>query len=803
MLRDLTYSLRLFRRNLAFTATVIFTLALGMGATTAVFTVVNGVLFRPLPYPQPDRLVSISIRLQGERESNPFSYVRDFAAWRQYNRTLSQLAGYLRLYANFAGHGETEWVAACHVTASLFPMLGAHPVLGRVFRRGEDRPGAPPVAILDNAFWKRRLGGDPSVIGKSIVLDNQTYTVVGVLPPGFLVPDRYAGRTGYDVWLPFVISDAGQSKEILLQAIGRLAPGVTLAAARGDLETLMHTQWRRGPKREAVVVPWHDRITGGARRSLLVFLGAVACVLLIVCVNVANLLLSRAAAREKEVAVRCALGARRTRVIRQFLVESTLLGLMGGMLGLVFAWWLKDLLLLWIQPQMPALAPIAFDYRVLLFAVALGLLTGVIFGLAPAWTASGIELHDALKESGRGVGEGHASSRFGSLLAVVEIALATLLVSAAGLLLNSFVRLSTQDLGFRTGHILSFQASLPETRYPKHAGQARFLEQALDRVQNTPGVESAAGGEWLPLTGGSMTFEPVLEARPGSGGQASGASVSPGYFRTLGIPILRGRAFTAADREGAPPVVIVNQSFVRRFLPGQNPLGVRLENPNRDKEWATIVGVAGDVHDSPGQDITPEVYVSSLQPGDPNMTSAGGAYLTLLVRAPGDPRKLVPALRAQVAAIDPTIPLHDVAMLDDLRAQSITPHRVTALLIAVFATLALALGCIGIYGVMAYSVGRRTHEIGVRMALGAQHAQILGMVLRHGLALIAAGLCLGLLASLGATRWLSSELWGVSAGDPLTLALAAVLLAACGLAACVVPARRAAKVDPMVALRCE
>ena len=804
MLRDLTYSLRLLRRNPAFTATVVLTLALGIGATTAVFTVVNGVLLRPLPYPEPDRLVSIATSFRGG-QSAIFATTRDYAVWRKYDRSLSQIGGYFGFHANFAAKGQADWLAGCMATASLFPMLGVRPMLGRTFLPGEDRPGAAPVAVLEYAFWRRLWGGDPSVIGKPIVLNHESYTVVGVLPPGFRIPDRYAGRLNYDVWTPLVISNTGQSKQILLQMIGRLKPGVSREAARNELDTLGRAQWRKGAERTVVVTSWHAQIASGARGSLLLFLGAVACVLLIVCVNVANLLLSRAVARRKEIAMRRALGAGRGGILGQLLLESVLQGLMGGVLGLVLAYWLKDLLLLWIAPKMPALGPIGFDDRVLLFGLALGAVTGIIFGLAPAWTTSRVELSDALKESGKGAADGRAGRRIGSLLVIAEVALATVLVSSAGLLLNSFLRLSNQDLGIRTGHVLAFDISLPAAQYARPTDQARFQAQLLGRLAQIPGIESVAGGESLPLTSGSTMYSGMsIEGQAGVSVDTAGAKVSPGYFQTLGIPIVRGRGFGAGDREGAPSVVIVNEAFARRFLKQEDPLGVRVENPNREHDWAAIVGVAGDVRSAPGEDAGPEIYFPSLQPGEPQrFAREGDAFVTVLVRAAGNPKALLPMLRRQVAAMDASLPLHDIATLDEHRAEFIAPRGVSALLIGVFAAQALVLGCIGIYGVMAYAVGRRTHEIGVRMALGAERGRILGMVLREGFRLAGAGICAGLLASLGATRWLASELWGVKAGDPLTLVLVAVLLAGCGLAACLLPARRAARVDPMSALRCE
>jgi len=801
MWRDFAYSLRLLRRNPVFTATVVLTLGLGMGATTAVFTVVNGVLFRPLPYPEPDRLVSIATSWRGQ--SAIFASVRDYAVWRKSNHTLTQIAGYLSFHANFVGGGEAEWVSGGLATASLFPLLGVRPALGRIFLPDEERPGAAPVAMLENGFWKRRFGGDPAVIGKPIVLDAQNYTVVGILPPGFRVPDRYAGQLSYDVWTPFVIGDSGKSRQVLIQAVGKLRPGVTGRAARAELDALTRSLWRKGVERNISVVPWHEQVAEGARHSLILFLAAVACVLMIVCVNVANLLLARGLAREKEMAMRRALGAGRGRIVRQLLAESVLLGLMGATLGLVLAGWSKDLLLLWIAPKMPAIDPIGIDYRVLLFCAGLGAVTGVLFGLAPALSVARGPLADALKDSGKSGGESPTSRRFGSVLAVAEIALATILVSAAGLLLNSFVRVRNQNLGFSTQRLLAFDMSLPAARYAQPADQVRFLNQVLDRAGRIPGVVAVAGGEALPLTGASISYSGLaVENHPQLSVETSGSAISPAYFRTLSIPIIRGRAFTNSDRAGAPAVVIVNEAFARTFLSHEDPIGVRIQNPDRAHEWMSIVGIAGNVRSYEETAAAPQLYLPYEQTAAPAAQS-GDLYLTVMLRASGDPAKLMPSLRGAVAGIDPAIPLHDAATFEQLRTEWLASRRVTAVLIAAFGALALLLGCLGIYGVMAYSTARRTHEIGVRLALGARKQQITSMVLRKGLGLVAWGIGIGLMATLGVMRWLSSELWGVSARDPLTLVMAALLLAACGLMASVAPARRAAKVDPMRALRCE
>ena len=799
--RDLAYAARMLRRNPGFTATVVLTLGLGIGATTAIFTVVNAVLLRPLPYPEPDRLVYIAMSF-GEPGDHAFSFTPDYTAWQNHNRTLSQIAGYRMFQANFTGGGEAERITGGYATMSLFPLLGVQPAMGRTFRPEEDRPGGPPVAILSHAFWKRRFGGDPSVIGKALTLDADTYTVVGVLPATFLIPDRH--ESDYDLWVPFAISDSGKAKQILLQVVGRLKPGVGINAARSELEPLMR-QLRR--KRSVVVSDWHERVAGGARRSLLLFLCAVSFVLLIACVNVANLLLSRAAARDKEMAVRRALGAGKGRVLQQLLTESTLLGLLGGAVGLALAFWGKNLLIAWISRNLPALDPIRLDYRVLAFNLGLGLLTGVAFGLAPALQASRVRLNESLKEAGRGAADGRSGQRLRNLLVVFEVALAMVLLCGAGLLLKSFLRMRGIDPGFRSDRILTLNVNLTLSQYPKPLEQTRFFQQAIERIAVLPGVEAVGAGTSLPLGGYSMTVSGLtIEGKPEAGTAASLTMVSPGYLRTLAIPLVQGRYFSDSDGEGAPSVVMVNESFARRFFPGENCLGRRIQNPGRKTDWMTIVGVVRDIRSWPEQMASGEMYLCYLQAEQVHLRMTGGemgSEMYLAIRTAGDPMSLAAAVRSQIALIDKSQPVHDMKTLDERRAGSLAPRRVSMLLVVAFAALALILGSIGIYGVVSYSVGRRTHEIGVRMALGAHQGQILGMVLRNGLGLIAAGVAIGLLASAGLTRLISSELWGVSATDPWTFAAVVTVLAASGSAACLLPAWRAARVDPTRALRYE
>jgi len=801
--RDLAYAARMLRRNPGFAATVVLTLGLGIGATTAIFTVVNAVLLRPLPYPEPDRLVYIAMSF-GDPGDHAFSYTQDYAAWKSHSRTLSQIAGYMSFQANFTGGGEAERVTGGYATMSLFPLLGVQPAIGRTFLPEEDRPGGPPVAILSRAFWKRRFGGDPAVIGKALTLDANTYTVVGVLPATFLIPDRH--ESDYDLWVPFAISETGKAKAIMLQVIGRLKPGIGIGAVRSDLEPLMQ-QFRRGRKRSVVVSDWHERVAGGARRSLLIFLCAVSFVLLIACVNVANLLLSRAAAREKEMAVRRALGAAKGRVVQQLLTESMLLGLLGGIVGLALAFWGKNLLIAWISRNLPALDPIRLDYRILAFNLALGLLTGVAFGLAPALQASKVQLNESLKEAGRSAADGHSGHRLRNLLVVFEVALAMVLLCGAGLLLKSFLRMRGIDPGFRSDRILTLNVNLTLSQYPKPLDQTRFFQQAIERIKVLPGVQAVGAGTSIPLGGYSMTVSGMtIEGKPDADVASSLVMVSPDFLRTLTIPLVQGRYFGGSDREGSPSVVMVNESFAHRFFPGENCLGKRIQNPARKTDWMTIVGVVRDIRPWAQVAAAPEMYLSYLQAEQVHLRMTGGemgSEMGLAIRTAGDPMSLAAAVRSQLALIDKSQPPHDVKTLDERRAGSLAPRRVNMLLVVTFAALALILGSIGIYGVVSYSVGRRTHEIGIRMALGARQGQILGMVLRNGLGLIAAGVAIGLLASAALTRLISSELWGVSATDPWTFAAVICVLAASGSAACLLPAWRAARVNPTRALRYE
>jgi len=789
--RDLVYAFRQMRSHPGFTATVILTLGLGIGATTAIFTVVNGVLLRPLPYPEPERLTYVGAILLGR--PTPFTYVWDYSAFRDHNRTLSPIAGYMTFEANLSHASRSERIMGGLATRSFFELLGVRPALGRSFLPEEDKPGGLPVAILSDEFWRDEFRADPSVIGSSVVVDGRSYNIVGVLPRGFRVPDRYRSRRDFALWLPFAIQGKSAARnEIMLRTVGRLRHGATLQQAAADLDRL-----KQGRILQKIVVSdWQTEIARDARTSLLIFLCTVGFVLLIACANVANLLLSRAATRETEIAVRRALGAGRGRIIRQLLTESVAMGLAGGLVGLALAYWGKTLLISFIAPTLPEVNPISIDWRVLLANIAVGVITGLAFGLAPALQVSGFDLSSSLKESGRSASEGTSHHRLRNLLVVSEVAVAMVLLSGAGLFLKSFLRLQRVDGGYNSSHVLMVQIDLTKADYKAAADQSRFFRQALERISDLPGVRSAGITSSPPFSSYSSMVDGItMEGQAPIAAEVMVANVSPDYFRTLGIPLLRGRYLLPSDREGMPSAVLVNESFARRFCPDGNCLGKHIQNWDKENDWMTIEGVVRNVRTYLEQEDEPEIYPSYLQ--------AGGEHMSVVIRTAGDPMSMASAVRAQIASVDKAQPPHDITTLERALDENLTPRRVKMLLVVVLGVLALTLGAIGIYGVLSYSVRCRSHEIGVRLAFGADRGQIVGMVIRSGLGLVAVGAAIGLAASLGLAKLISSELWGVSATDPWTLIAVAVVLVASAFVACLLPGLRAARLDPMPLLRRE
>jgi putative ABC transport system permease protein len=812
--QDLRYGARTLLKNPGFTLIAVLTLALGIGANTAIFSVVNALLLRPLPYPQPEQLVKV-FRTQPDPAKGMlpsiWSYPR-FEMLRDQNRSFAAVVGFNQSPYNLTGTDAPERLQVEMVSDGYFPLLGVNAIVGRSFT-AED---AGEVALLGYGLWQRRYGGDPQVVGKTIELDKQAFTIVGVLPPGF------RGQSGTaDVWLPmvaaakFVRTVLTHPNDHWFQVIARLKDGVTLTAAQADMQRVSAQIEQKYPSPK-------DTLAGGAaipmlepfqaakvepalKTSFLLLLGAVGLVLLIACANVANLLLARAVARRREFALRAALGASRLRLLRQLLTESLLLALAGGALGVLLAHW-GVALLMNIRPTDNTqfwtsyshtfnFFTVNLDWRVLGFNFALALLTGLLFGILPALQSSFINVNEALKE-GAGIGfQGRRKSSVRSLLVVGEIALALVLLAGAGLMINSLLRLQSVNLGFAPENLLQM------TVYARDA-KPEFYEQLLARVQALPGIEAASVSRNAPLLGRYARAVIDIEGRADIKKAGVGFhSVSPDYFRTLGIALLRGRVFTGQDRAGAPRVALINKAAAERFFPGADPLGKRLRpyvTPQYEttEKFLEIVGVVADVpYGRLEEAMGPDIYVSALQPTD--------QMRMLIARSNLDTAALTAAIQREVLALDRNVPLTAIQTMKERAAEVTSRTRFIAVLLGLFAGLALLLAGIGIYGVMAYSVAARTREIGVRMALGARGADVLKLVMGQGMMLALAGVALGLLASVALTRTMQSLLFGVSATDPATFAVIALLLIAVALLACYAPARRATQVDPLTALRQE
>jgi len=808
--QDIRYGLRFLRKSPGFTAVALLTLALGIGANTAIFSVVYGVLLRPLPYQDPSRLIVL-------HETTPkvgtvgVSYP-NFLDWRAQTRAFSQMAAVVSVELNLAGLGsgsdQPENISGSVVSSDFLSMLGVRPMLGRDFAPSEEKAGAAPVVLLSYRLWQSHFGGDPNVLGRTLALDGKSFSIIGVLPPSLRWIDKTDLLAPMGVWLSesSEANERGDRGDVL--AIGRLAPGVSFAQARAEMEGIAARLAQTYPADNAqfgvALQPIRDVFVSGLRPAVLILFGAAVFVLLIACANVANLFLMRGASRTREIALRIAVGASRSRIIHQILVESLVLAFLGGLLslGLAFAG-VRGLARL-IPAGMLAGADVSLNGPALLFAAGIVVLCTFIFGLAPASQSTRPDVQAELKESGRAMSAGAGQGRLRGALAIAEVALALILLVGAGLMMKSLYRLLSVDPGFRPDRVLTMQMTLRAAQYAKDPAILNFWERVLDQVHRLPGVEAAALGTVVPLTDSharsDITVEGMALPKPGSYPHPDIHRVSPGYVNTLGIPLQRGREFTEADTESAPLVAMINTTLARQFFAHQDPIGKRLmfghPSAKNAPKWITIVGVAGDTRlyglSNPAR---LEVYVPLRQDASSDMT--------LVVKSGIDPAALTSAIRNAVASIDKEQPIFGIATMQQLVQDSVSGRRITLILLGVFGALALLLGAIGIYGLIAYSVAQRTHEIGIRMALGARHGDVVRMILAQGTRIAGAGVAIGILASLGLTRLLTNLLFSVSPADPVTFAAVAIVLVLVALLASYVPARRTLRIDPMIALRHE
>jgi len=804
LFKDLQYAIRTLLKRPGFTAAAIMTLALGIGGSTAIFTVVDAALLRGLPYASPDHLYHLwESRPQQEFAQREFSYP-DYQDYQQ-NQVLEGLAAYSGGGGIMTGRGEPERVFAPSASANFFSVLGVEPVIGRTFQPGEDKPGAPRVVVLTYGMWQRRFGGDKGIIGESLTINGDPYTVIGVLPASF----QFALRAA-DLWRPYQPTQNQLTARFMhgTNLIGRLKPGVSAGQAQSELSVIASRIEREHYDSHAGTglkfIPLQEQVVGQVKPILLVLLAAVGFVLLIACANVASLLLTRSLARQKEVAIRAALGASRWRVIRQLLTESLLLSLVGGAAGLLIAYWgVSGLVAVLPDNQLnslPFLKTLHIDSSILGFSLGLSLLTGMIFGLAPALQSSRPDLNEVLKEGGRNT-TGGAGHRLRSALVVTEIALAVVLLVGAGLMMKSLLRLLDANVGFNPQNLLTMTVVLPAGKYSDASRQIDFFDQLKEHVQSLPGVIGAGMVNILPLQGGNTTRfnvegDPIPP--PGQETEANFRIVNESYFQTLGVPLVAGRMFDDRDKPDAPAVVIMGKSSADRIFAGRNPIGRRLVYSSGQTPPVLIVGVVGDVKIG-GLDeaLRPVLYYPFRQ--------AAGAGTNLVVRTNGDPTALAATIRNEIRTLEPEVAIFNVNGMEQLIANSPAAfmRRFPALLIGIFAGVALLLASVGIYGVVSYSVSQQTHYIGVRMALGAQASDILKMVLKQGLILALAGMAFGVVAALALMRLLRSLLFEVKTTDAGTFALVLGTLFVVALFACYIPARRATKVDPLVALRYE
>ena len=797
LIKDLRYGIRSFLKRPGFLVIAVSTLALGIGATTAMFTVVNSVLLRPLRFPEPERIVlleGVNPRL-GITQSN--MSVPDIIDWQQQSQSFEQLSAFVSTGLLLTSGDETERVRAAGVSPEFFPLFRTNPIHGRLFQASDFQPGNEP-AVISYALWQRRFGGSPDVVNSKVILSGDSTTIIGIMPQGFTFPDEV------DVWWALALNPANEPRDNrYMSVVARLKPNVSMVQAQAEMDTinqrLVQNYAETNSSWGVRLTELQERIVGELRTSLLILLGAVAFVLLIACANVANLLLARAAYRQQEIAVRTALGASRLRVVRQLLTESVLLSVVSGLIGLALSIWLIKLLIAISPPNSPRVDEIGIDLRVFGFTLGVTVLAGLLFGLFPALQTSRPNLNEMLKDSGRHGAESGGRNRVGGLLIVSEIALSFVLLAGAGLLIKSFLNLREIDPGFNADNVLTMRLSLPSGKYKQGEPRAQIYKQLIDNVKTIPGVQSAAAVLSLPLGGDTFNVGRgvLLEGRPRTPDAASNAQhlpVTPEYFQTLQIPLKAGRLFTEQDNLQSTKVVIVNEKMARGLWPGESPIGRRFEIWRDEKFAREVVGVVGDTTESLDKEAGYQMYIPYAQ--EPTWGS-----LSLVVRTAGEPAAMAGSVREAIRAVDKGVPTYNLKTLNDVVSISAAPRRVPMLLLSSFAGVAMLLAMLGIYGVTSYYVTQRTHEIGVRMALGAQMVDVLKLVLRRALLLAAIGIGIGIAGAVAVTRYLTTLLFGVKPIDVITFIGVALVLAAVVLIACLIPARRAAKIDPLEALR--
>ncbi|HEX4488572.1 MAG TPA: ABC transporter permease [Terriglobales bacterium] len=803
--QDLRYGFRMLRKNPGFTLVAVLTLALGIGANTAIFSVVNAVLLRPLPYKDSDRLTVI---LHGG--SNPVAPA-SFLDWQKQSRSFESMGAAENWGPNVTGAAQAEKLWALRITSGVLPMLGVQPILGRMFLPEEEKPGKEHEVVISYPLWQSHFAANRDVIGKPMTLNGEVYTVVGVMPRGFKFAPFWATKAA--LWAPLVLEDKSDDRGgRSLRIFARLKSGVTLAQAQAEMAgiTARIEQQYPGTNKNVTVLSLKEKVVGKVRPALLVLLAAVCFVLLIACANVGHMALARSAARQKEIAIRAALGAENSRLVRQFLTESCLLALFGGIAGVLLAFGGIRLLVALSPADIPRLDSLALDARVLIFALGLIVFAGLVFGIAPALRAAGLNLTDSLKEGERGSSEGISRNRMRSLLVASEFTFALVLLVGAGLMIRSFLALQAIDPGFNYQHVLSAVVSVTGTRAAEPGARPIFYKEMLEQMRRIPGVESVSAINHLPLAGDvwglSFQVEGQPVARPGETPIAAFRAVLPGYFRTMNIPLLQGRDVSDADILNSPGVVVVNQRLAQQHWAGQDAIGKHLAiGGATNPQWLTVVGVVKNaVREQWTEPAEDELYIPYLQDRS-YMTDPGGpfSYVTLVMRTSGEPAAVAPVVRKIVAGMDANAPISEVQTMEQVVSEATAEPRFYVLLLGAFASVALVLAAVGIYGVMSYSVSRRTQEMGIRIALGARTADVIKLVVGQGASLALLGVGVGLVVAFSVTRLMARLLYGIAPNDPVTFAAVVVVLVFVALLACYIPARRATKVDPIVALRYE